>query len=100
MVSPKFGFIILACFCYATMEKRSKFIVELSMELLVSLGLNTPILLDYKAWQTSFKVITNQWLKRIMLRIDHQMVMSMKMVLGKGHLSNLETFRVNTHIVS
>lgn len=54
---------------YSAMVEHSKFIVEVSVKDVVNNGHDTPIHLDCKVHQTTFKHITHHQLKRILLRI-------------------------------
>lgn len=82
------------------MEEHSKFIMEMPIESVAFFGLDTPISLDTKDQQNTFKWVTNQHLKRIFINIDPLTMVAMKMILEKGHLEEKKFFRTNAHIVS
>lgn len=82
------------------MAKHLRLIIEVSMDGLARFGVDTPISLQLSARQTSFREITNQILKRILLNNDPLIVVATKMILGSGHLENKEYGRDNLHVSS
>lgn len=78
----------------------SKFTILISAEGLETFGVDTPVSLVAKEQQISFREVTDQRLKRILLLDDPASVVAVKMVLGKGHLERNEFARDNAHISS
>lgn len=82
------------------MVGRSKFIIAVSVEGLSWFGADTIIYLFAMSRQATFREITNQRLKRILLNIDPLTVAAVKMILGSSHLEHKEYGRDNMPISS
>lgn len=82
------------------MEKSSKFLIEVSVMGLAHFGFDTPISLWSSTRQASFREVTDQCLKRILVNYDPLVLTVVKMVLGSGHIECKEYGRDNLHVSS